>query len=137
MYYVLKEVEDSMDRLNQNINFEIEPKYMCGQWDNRFVKYIRFDFIPDTFMLNGSDKSGSVCYTNRDWEFTLATYVGYGGLRMTPKTIQYRHIDFCKAYDKIVEVGLDPKNISVEDLQLLKILDKDNEIIYNLFVNDK
>lgn len=132
--FIYSETVDALDELDRHLDFKIDTKSI---FDNKQVKYCSFDFIPDSATLNRSDKSGSVSYANEDWEFTLSTYVGYGGLRMTPKTIQYGHLDFCKAYDKIVEVGLDPHNISVEDLQLLKILDKNNELIYNLFVKDK
>lgn len=131
LHCLAEQAEDGMNYLNQELNIEIETK---DEFTDKFIPYVEFDFIPDSAVLNRSDKSGVVSYTNGDWEFTLGTYVGYGGLRMTPKTIQYRHLDFCTAYDKIVEVGLDPHKISVEDLQLLKILDKDNELIYNLFV---
>lgn len=135
MYYVLSQVEDAMSRLNDNLTFDLHVKHVFGYENNNFIKYFEFDFIPDTTILNRSDKSGVVSYVSGDWEFTLGTWVGYSGLKMTPKTIQYKNLDFCKAYDKVVEVGLDPKNISTEDYQLLKILDPQNEIIYNLFVN--
>lgn len=105
-----------------------------GYANNKFIKYVDFDFIPETAVLNPSDKSGSVCYISGDWEFDLSTYVGYNGLRLTPKTIRFKHLDFCKAYDKVVEIGLDPKNLTIEDVQLLKIVDNQNKLVYNLFI---
>lgn len=132
--FIYSETVDALDEMDRHLQFKID---IGDLFTDKFIPYIDFDFIPDTAILNRSDKSGVVSYTNGDWEFTLSTYVGYGGLKMTPKIIHYKHLDFCKAYDKLVEVGLDPNNISVEDLQLLKILDKDNELIYNLFVKDK
>lgn len=124
----------AMYHLNQELHVEIEPKYLFGTENNKFIKYVDFDFIPETAVLSHSDKSGQVCYASGNWEFELSTYVGYGGLRMTPKTIKYKHLDFCKAYDKIVEIGLDPKNLTIEDIQLLKIVDNQNEMVYNLFI---
>lgn len=134
MYYVFKESSDAMNYLNQELNVEIEPKYLFGTEKSKFIDYCNFDFMPDSAILSSSDKSGQVCYVSGDWEFELSTYVGYGGLRMTPKTIRYKHLDFCKAYDKIVEIGLDPKNLTIEDVQLLKIVDNQNELVYNLFI---
>lgn len=134
MYYVFKEAADAMSYLNQELNVEIEPKYLFGTEKSKFIDYCNFDFVPNSAVLSRSDKSGSVCYVYGDWEFELSTYVGYGGLKMTPKTIKYKHLDFCKAYDKIIEIGLDPKKISIEDQQLLKMIDSQNELIYNLFV---
>lgn len=134
MYYVFKETSDALNYLNQELNVEIEPKYLFGTENNKFIKYVDFDFIPDSAILSRSDKSGQVCYTSKDWEFELSTHVGYGGLRMTPKAIRYKHLDFCKAYDKIVEIGLDPQKLTIEDVQLLKIVDNQNELVYNLFI---
>ena len=133
-YQVFKEAYDAMNYLNQSLNVEIEPKYLFGTENNRFIKYLDFDFIPESAVLSHSDKSGSVCYASGYWEFDLSTYVGYSGLRMTPKTVRYKHLDFCKCYDKITEIGLDPKNLTIEDVQLLKIVDSQNELIYNLFI---
>ena len=67
-------------------------------------------------------------------KFELSTYIGYGGLRITPKTVRYKHLDFCKCYDKIVEIGLDPQKLTIEDVQLLKIVDNQNKLVYNLFI---
>lgn len=131
---IAEQSDDAMNYLNQELNVEIEPKYLFGTENNKFIKYVDFDFIPETAVLNHSDKSGQVCYASKDWEFELSTYVGYGGLRMTPKAIRYKHLDFCKADDKIVEIGLDPKNLTIEDVQLLKIVDNQNKLIYNLFI---
>ena len=126
-----EDAEEAMSHLNQELSIEIEIK---DEFGDKFIPYIDFDFIPDTAILNRSDKSGVVSYANGDWEFTLGTYVGYGGLRMTPKTIQYKNLDFMKGYDKIVEAGLDPQKLTVEDVQLLKIVDSQNKLIYNLFI---
>lgn len=134
LHCLAEQAEDGMNYLNQELSVEIDAKYVFGTENNKYIKYCNFDFIPDSAILNHSDKSGVVSYTNGDWEFILATHVGYRGLQMTPKSIYYKHLDFCKVYDKIVEVGLDPHKIYVEDLQLLKILDNSNELIYNLFV---
>ena len=131
---IAEQAGDAMYHLNQELHVEIEPKYLFGTENNKFIKYVDFDFIPDFAVLSHSDKSGQVCYASGDWEFELSTYVGYGGLRMTPKTIKYKHLDFCKAYDKIVEIGLDHKNLTIEDVQLLKIVDNQNELVYNLFI---
>ena len=137
MYYVFEEVSDALNHLNQELFIEIEPKYLYGTENNKFIKYLNFDFIPASAILNRSDKSGQVCYVSGDWEFEVSTYVGYGGLRITPKTIRYKHIDFCQCYDKIVKVGLDPQKLTIEDVQLLKIVDSQNELVYNLFVKNK
>lgn len=134
LHCLAEEAEDGMNRLNQELSIEIEVKDM---FTDKFIPYIDFDFMPDSAILCRSDKSGQVCYVSGDWEFELSTYIGYGGLRMTPKTLRFKHLDFCKAYDKIIEVGLDPNNISVEDYQLLKIIDSGNTTVYNLFVKDK
>lgn len=134
LHCLAEEADGGMDRLNQELNIEIDPKVTFGIFGSNLVKYCNFNFIPNSAILNRSDKSGQVCYVSGDWEFELSTYVGYSGLRMTPKTIKYKHLDFCKCYDKIVEIGLDPKNLSVEDVQLLKIVDNHNILIYDLFV---
>ena len=126
-----EDAEEAMSHLNQELSIEIDIEDM---FTDKFIPYIDFAFIPDTAILNRSDRSGLVCYVSGDWEFTLSTYVGYGGLRMTPKTIQYKHLDFMKGYDKIVEAGLDPQKLTVEDVQLLKIVDSQNKLIYNLFI---
>ena len=131
---IAEQSDDAMNYLNQELNVEIEPKYLFGTENNKFIKYVDFDFIPETAVLSHSDKSGQVCYASKDWEFELSTYVGYSGLRMTPKAIRYKHLDFCKAYNKIVEIGLDPKNLTIEDVQLLKIVDNQNKLVYNLFI---
>lgn len=131
---IAEQADDAMYHLNQELHIEIEPKYLFGTENNKFIKYLDFDFIPDSAVLSHSDKSGQVCYASGDWEFDLATYVGYSGLRMTPKTVRYKHLDFCKCYDKIVEIGLDPKNLTIEDVQLLKIVDNQNGLVYNLFI---
>lgn len=131
---IAEQAEDAMYHLNQELHIEIEPKYLFGTENNKFIKYVDFDFIPETAVLSHSDKSGQVCYASKDWEFELSTYAGYSGLRMTPKTIKYKHLDFCKAYDKIAEIGLDPKKLTIEDVQLLKIVDNQNELVYNLFI---
>lgn len=133
LHCLAEEAEGGMNRLNQELNIEIDPKVTFGIFGSNLVKYCNFNFIPNSAILNRSGKSGQVCYVSRDWEFELWTYVGYGGLRMTPKTIKYKHLDFCKCYDKIVEIGLDPKNLSVEDVQLLKIVDNNNGLVYDLF----
>lgn len=126
-----EDAEEAMSHLNQELSIEIDIEDM---FTDKFIPYIDFDFIPNTAILNRSDISGLVCYVSGDWEFTLSTYVGYGGLRITPKTIQYKHLDFIKGYDEIVEAGLDPKKLTVEDVQLLKIVDSQNKLIYNLFI---
>lgn len=131
---IAEQADDAMYHLNQELHVEIEPKYLFGTENNKFIKYVDFDFIPETAVLSHSDKSGSVCYISGDWEFDLSTYVGYGGLRMTPKTIKYKHLDFRNCYDKIAEIGLDHKNLTIEDVQLLKIVDNQNELVYNLFI---
>ncbi len=134
MYHVFKEASDAMNYLNQSLNVEIEPKYLFGTENNKFIEYLDFDFIPESAVLSHSDKSGSVCYASGYWEFDLSTYVGYSGLRMTPKTVRYKHLDFCKCYDNITEIGLDPKNLTIEDVQLLKIVDNRNKLAYTLFI---
>lgn len=131
---IAEQAEDAMYHLNQELHIEIEPKYLFGTENNKFIKYVDFDFIPETAVLSHSDKSGQVCYASGDWEFDLSTYVGYSGLRMTPKTVSYKHLDFCKCCDKITEIGLDPKNLTIEDVQLLKIVDNQNGLVYNLFI---
>ncbi|QEG08295.1 hypothetical protein HWC26_gp043 [Aeromonas phage 2L372X] len=131
---IAEQADDAMYHLNQELHVEIEPKYLFGTENTKFIKYVDFDFIPDFAVLSHSDKSGQVCYASGDWEFELSTYVGYDGLRLTPKTLKYKHLDFCKAYDKIAEIGLDPKNLTIEDVQLLKIVDNQNELVYNLFI---
>lgn len=131
---IAEQADDAMYQLNQELHVEIEPKYLFGTENNKFIKYVDFDFIPEVAVLSHSDKSGQVCYASGDWEFELSTYVGYSGLRMIPKTLKYKHLDFCKAYDKIAEIGLDPKNLTIEDVQLLKIVDNQNELVYNLFI---
>lgn len=131
LHCLAEDAEEAMSHLNQELSIEIDIEDM---FTDKFIPYIDFDFIPDTAILNRSDRSGLVCYVSGDWEFTLSTYVCYGGLRMTPKTIQYKHLDFMKGYDKIVEIGLDPQKITVEDVQLLKIVDSQNKLIYNLFI---
>lgn len=50
------------------------------------------------------------------------------------ESVKYKHLDFCKVYDKIVEIGLDHKNLTIEDVQLLKIVDNQNKLVYNLFI---
>ena len=131
---IAEQADDAMYHLNQELHIEIEPKYLFGTENNKFIKYLDFDFIPDSAVLSHSDKSGQVCYASGDWEFDLSTYVGYSGLRMTPKTVGYKHLDFCKCCDKITEIGLDPKDLTIEDVQLLKIVDNQNELVYNLFI---
>lgn len=131
---IAEQAEDAMYHLNQELHIEIEPKYLFGTENNKFIKYVDFDFIPEKAVLSHSDKSGQVYYASKDWEFELSTYVGYSGLRMTPKTIKYKHLDFCNCYDKIAEIGLDHKNLTIEDIQLLKIVDNQNELVYNLFI---
>lgn len=136
LHCLAEQAKDGMNYLNQELNIEIETKYVFGTENNNFIKYCGFDFIPETAILNRSDKSGTVCYVSGNWEFILGTRVDYySGLKMTPKSIQFKHFDFCKCYDKIIEVGLDPHNLNLEDLQLLKILDNSNIEVYNLFVN--
>jgi hypothetical protein len=131
---IAEQSDDAMYHLNQALNVEIEPKYLFGTENNKFIKYLDFDFIPESAVLSHSDKSGQVCYASGDWEFDLSTYVGYSGLRMTPKTVRYKHLDFCKCYDKITEIGLDPQKLTIEDVQLLKIVDNQNKLVYNLFI---
>lgn len=131
---IAEQADDAMYHLNQELHIEIEPKHLFGTENNKFIKYLDFDFIPETAVISHSDKSGQVCYASGDWEFDLSTYVGYSGLRMTPKTLKYKHLDFCKCYDKIIEIGLYPKNLTIEDVQLLKIVDNQNELVYNLFI---
>ena len=131
---IAEQADDAMYHLNQELHIEIEPKYLFGTENNKFIKYLDFDFIPDSAVLSHSDKSGQVCYASGDWEFDSSTYVGYSGLRMTPKTVRYKHLDFCKCCDKITEIGLDPKDLTIEDVQLLKIVDNQNELVYNLFI---
>ena len=131
---ITEQADDAMYHLNQEVHIEIEPKYLFGTENNKFIKYLDFDFIPDSAVLSYSDKSGQVCYASGDWEFDLSTYVGYSGLRMTPKTVRCKHLDFCKCYDKITKIGLDPKNLTIEDVQLLKIVDNQNKMVYNLFI---
>lgn len=129
--FIYTETVDALDELGRRLQFKIKIE---DNFTDKFITYIDFDFMPDSAILSRSDKSGQVCYVSGDWEFELSTYIGYGGLRMTPKAIRFKHLDFCKAYDKIVEIGLDPKNLSVEDVQLLKIVDNRNSLIYDLFV---
>lgn len=131
---IAEQADDAMCHLNQELHIEIEPKYLFGTENNKFIKYLDFDFIPDSAVLSHSDKSGSVRYTSGAWEFDLSTYVGYSGLRMTPKTVRYKHLDFCKCCDKITEIGLDHKDLTIEDVQLLKIVDNQNDLVYNLFI---
>lgn len=131
---IAEQAEDAMYHLNQELHVEIEPKYLFGTENSKFIKYVDFDFIPETAVLSHSNKSGQVCYASKDWEFELSTYVSYDGLRITPKTVRYKHLDFCKCYDKITKIGLDPKNLTIEDIQLLKIVDNQNKLVYNLFI---
>ena len=79
LHCLAEQAEDAMHQLNQELHIEIEPKYLFGTENNKLIKYIDFDFIPDSAVLSHSDKSGSVCYISGDWEFDLSTYVCYDG----------------------------------------------------------
>lgn len=129
--FIYTETVDAMDEMDRHLQFKIKIE---DNFTDKFIPYIDFDFMPDSAILSRSDKSGQVCYVSGDWEFELSTYVGYSGLKMTPKTIKHKYIDFCKAYDKIIEIGLDPQKLTIEDVQLLKIVDNGNSLVYDLFV---
>ena len=133
LHTITEEAEDGISELNTVLDYQLCFRNTFSADNFKFKQYM-IPFVPKEAVLSHSDKSGQVCYAAGDWEFELLTHVGYGGLRMTPKTIRFKHLDFCKAYDKIVEIGLDPKNLSVEDVQLLKIVDNNNGLVYDLFI---
>lgn len=132
--FIYSETVDAIDELDRNLQFKIQTKDVFG---DKLIPYVNFNFIPDFAILHNSNRSGLVCYKEGSWEFELFTYVGYGGLRMTPKSIQYKHLDFCKACDKVFELGIDPENVSDEDYSLLMMLDEHNKVIYDMFKDNR
>lgn len=94
---------------------------------------VSFDFIPTDFFYDYSPKTGDVYYKNDKWKINVSTYIGYGGLKITPQFLSYNDCIYKGCYDKMIELGIDPKNVSELDLQLLKIVDNRNVPLYTLF----
>jgi len=94
---------------------------------------VSFDFIPTDFYYDYSPRDGDVYYKKNKWKINVSTYVGYSGLKVTPKFLSYEGCIYKDCYDKMVELGIDPKNVSDLDLQLLKIVDNHNVALYDLF----
>lgn len=133
LHTVAEEAEEGINELNTVLDYQLDFHNTFSADYFKFKQYIT-SFVPREAILSHSYKSGQVCYVSGDWEFELSTYVGYGGLRMTPKAIRFKQLDYCKACDKIAEIGLDPQKLTIEDVQLLKIVDNHNSLIYDLFV---
>lgn len=132
---IAEEAEDGIAELNCYFPFEMSVTGLFGL--TSMSKYCNFKFVPDVVLFSGSDKSGEVTYVSGDWTFVISTYIGYGGLKKTPKSIQYKHLDFCKACDKAFELGINPENVSDEDYSLLMMLDEHNKIIYDMFKDNR
>lgn len=111
----------------------------CGGSNHMIDKHIltnqdvSFDFIPTDFFYYYSPRAGDIYYKNDKWKINVSTYIGYGGLKVTPKFLSYEDCIYKDCYDKMVELGIDPKNVSELDLQLLKIVDNHNVPLYALF----
>jgi hypothetical protein len=112
----------------------------CGGSHHMIDKHIltnqdvSFDFIPTDFFYYYSPKAGDVYYKNDKWKINVSTYIGrYNGLKITPQFLSYNNCIYKNCYDKMIELGIDPKNVSELDLQLLKIVDNHNIPLYTLF----
>lgn len=111
----------------------------CGGSHHMIDKYIltnqdvSFDFIPTDFFYDYSPRAGDVYYKNDKWKINVNTYIGYGGLKVTPQFLSYEGCIYKDCYDKMVELGIDPRSVSELDLQLLKIVDNHNVPLYILF----
>lgn len=111
----------------------------CGGSNHMVDKHIltnqdvSFDFIPNDFFYDYSPRAGDVYYKNDKWKINVSTYFGYGGLKITPQFLSYEGCIYKDCYDKMVELGIDPRCVSELDLQLLKIVDNHNVLLYTLF----
>lgn len=111
----------------------------CGGSHHMIDKHIltnqdvNFDFIPTDFFYDYSPKAGDVYYKNGKWKINVSTYIGYGGLKVTPQFLSYNDCIYKDCYDKMVELWIDPKSVSELDLQLLKVVDNHNVPLYTLF----
>lgn len=122
---------DAQLELTDNGNsHHIISKYQLTNQD------ISFDFIPNDLFYDYSPRAGGdVYYKNDKWKINVSTYVGYSSLKMTPKSLSYNGCIYKDCYDKMIELGITPKNVSELDLQLLKIVDNHNVPLYTLFHN--
>lgn len=112
----------------------------CGGSHHMIDKHIltnqdvSFHFIPTDFFYDYSPREGDIYYKNDKWKINVSTYIGHGNrLIITPKSLSYNDCIYKNCYDKILELGIDPKNVSELDLQLLKIVDNHNVPLYTLF----
>ncbi len=133
------ELGDLIYNIKDYIESAKEELLCNGDYHHTIDKYaltnqdVSFDFIPTDFFYDYSPKTGDIYYKNDKWKINVSTYIGYGGLKITPKSLSYEDCIYKDCYDKMIELGIDPKSVSKFDLQLLKIVDNRNVPLYTLF----
>lgn len=99
---------------------------------------LKFDFIPHEAVFSHEWKPYHVVYSHEDWTVDVKTFVNYRGtVDLTGYNLLYKDKDYFKAYNKIIEVGIDPHNLTKQDGQLLSILDNQNKEVYSLFIKEE